>query len=167
MRYSVEKVTITLVCLCIALSSCGQAKRETASSSANSLAKDQIIQAIERERELDAQAKAMIESVRLKNLDLGACLDALTEQVNTLLRLIEEASKLKQPPNQKLKECVNLLPDYLRNRVFQIEEALSATSGVDLETKYLSWEQKLATLREDIRDRLVAYSPDLKESLPF
>lgn len=161
------KVTIALVCLCIALSSCGQAKRETASSSANTLAKDRIIQAIEKERELDAQAKAMIESVRLKNLDLGACLDALTEQVRTLLRLIEEVSELKQPPSRELKECVNLLPDYLRNRVFQIEEALSATSGVDLEAKYLSWEQKLAALRKNIGDKLVTYSPDLERNLPF
>lgn len=149
--------------------SCGKraAKPEKDDASyTNFTVREAITEALAKDRALDENAKNAIALVRANQSTLDKTFDDLVDQTHTLLSTISTVATTPQPNNTYLTQARDLIQEYLRNRVHQIEACLSAATVDDLETQYNRPGAELNTQRLQVRDLLLKYDPELQKFLP-
>ena len=135
------------------------------SSDKNYVAREAITGTLASETELDNSALDIIGRVKAGQYGLQEGLDDLVDQTMVLTSLIIDVAAPDKPPDMNLAEAQTLTEEYLRNRVHQLERALSAQSGEELEPLYMADKAELDVMRARIAELLVMYSPDLEKIL--
>ncbi|MBU4194454.1 MAG: hypothetical protein KKE79_02655 [Actinobacteria bacterium] len=134
-------------------------------SDKNYVAREAITGALESEKELDSSALDVIARVKAGQYDLREGLDDVVDQTRVLTSLIIDVAAPDKPPDTNLAEVQALTEEYLRNRVHQLERALSAQSGEELESLYMADKAELDGTRNQITRLLIIYSPDLEKTI--
>ncbi len=135
------------------------------SSDSNYVAREAITGALVSEKELDQSALDIIGRVKAGQYGLQDGLDDLVDQTMVLTSLIIDVAAPDKPPDMNLAEAQTLTEEYLRNRVHQLERALSAQSGEELEQLYMADKAELDGMRNRTRELLILYSPDLEKTV--
>lgn len=161
---------ITIIVLAAALAAvplaCGGGDGDDSDSSdKNYVAREAITGTLASEKELDRSALDIIGRVKAGQYELQDGLDDLVDQTMVLTSLIIDVAAPDEPPDMNLAEAQTLTEEYLRNRVHQLERALSAQSGEELEPLYMADKAELDGVRNRISELLIMYSPDLEKSI--
>ena len=135
------------------------------SSNSNFVAREAITGALASEKELDVSALDIIGRIKAAQYGLQEGLDDLVDQTMTLTSLIIDVAAPDKPPDMNLAEAQTLTEEYLRNRVHQLERAVSAQSGEELEPLYMADKADLDGVRNRIVELLIMYSPDLEKTV--
>ncbi|MBU4392374.1 MAG: hypothetical protein KJ907_05520 [Actinobacteria bacterium] len=135
------------------------------SSDRNYVAREAITGTLASEKELDMSALDIIGRVKAGQYGLQDGLDDLVDQSMVLTSLIIDVAAPDEPPDMNLAEAQTLTEEYLRNRVHQLERALSAQSGEELEPLYMADKAELDGMRNRIVELLIMYSPDLEKTI--
>lgn len=134
-------------------------------SDRNVVVREEIVHALATDTELQAATLDTIGKVKANQYDLQQALDGLVDQTKVLTSLIVDVAAPEEPPDADLAEAQDLTEEYLRNRVHQLELALSALSGEELEALYLTDKAGLDAARNRVHELLIRYSPELEKTL--
>jgi hypothetical protein len=150
--------------LCCA--SCGgKAPKSVDTSSANFEVREAITAALQDDRALDENAANIIQGVKIGQEPLETALDEFVDQTKSLLSVIAPVTAPSAPADARLAKARDLAAEYLRNRVHQIELALSAKTPAELESLYNQSKPELDAVRKQIVDLLLSYDPALEKFL--
>ena len=159
-------VICALVTLAVAVASCGGKQATTPSTDSNYGVRSAVTDALSRDAQLRAGEQAMIQSVKAGQTQMNPGLDSLVDNNKSLMALIKSVSAPSRPPSAYLARARDLMTEYLRNRVHQLEASLVATTPQDLETMYARGAHEADAERAQVTALLLKYDPGLKSVIP-
>lgn len=157
-------VALFLSALALAAVSCGGGEPSRDDRAGRDFeVREAITSALENDRAIDEAAATVIESAKAGAEPLGAALDRFVDQTKSLLAVIASVSAPAEPSDRRLAKARELTAEYLRNRVHQVELALSAASPAELEALYAQVKVDIAADRDEIVELLLSYDPQLEQ----
>lgn len=162
-------LTFTLVLvfvLCALLSSCtGEKTTLNRYEESNYAVENALLSALEEENRIQKEIEGMLSRASSGTIGLETLFDSLSGQSEKILSLIDSIYGAGGETDKNLSEAKEQVNEYLRERIHQIENCLSAASIADLQGEYLKNEALLESLKKKAVDKLVDYNPDLKKEL--
>jgi len=159
-------MTLSIFSLCLHLSSCAGRKGESVDSQIDNYAVESaLINALREEEKIHREIAQIVSAVSSGTIDFETSFDSLVERTDKILSLIDSISKAGMETDKKLGEARERVNVYLRERIHQIENCLSATSPADLQTKFLESDKDLESLKKKVVDKLMEYNPDIGKEL--
>ncbi|MBU1671653.1 MAG: hypothetical protein KKF41_00745 [Actinobacteria bacterium] len=156
-RSHAVRAILVLALLAALLSGCGRKEGGGDSSASDFACREALTAALDSEGALDARARALIADATAGRIGLQPCLDELVVQSRDLVGLISTVADAPEPSDPDLKKACAETEQFLRDRVFQVESALGATTPAELQSFYNSRTADLGARREQLHGLLRQY----------
>jgi len=156
-------VVAVATAVALACASCGGGGGGGDGSARDFEVREAVTDALANDRAIDTGAASVIEAAASGSIQLDAAIDTLVDQTKSLLAVIESVAAPGEPPDRELSRARELTGEYLRNRVHQVELALSAATPAELQALYAEPAGDLEAEREEIVKLLLAHDPGLEE----
>lgn len=166
LRPGTAAVFLLLLALALSPVACGGGKPGGDDGSGRDFeVREAVTGALENDRAIDENAAGAIQGAKAGTEPLEATLDQFVDQTKSLLSVIASVIAPAKPPDARLAKARDLTAEYLRNRVHQVELALSAKSPGELESLYAQGKAELDPARAEIVRLLLSYDPQLEQFL--
>lgn len=160
-------LTAALLVSTLSFSGCGGGGGKTPDlEGANFSVREALTEALQQDKAIDDNVLNEIQMVSSGQEPVETALDHFVDYNRSLLALIGLVAAPDKPPDTGLARAQELMQEYLRNRVHQVESCMAATNGAELESLYGQGKQQLQDARKTIRDLLVKYNPELDKTIP-
>jgi hypothetical protein len=157
-------VVLLAIALAPTVAACGKKSSGGADGSGRNFeVREAVSGALDSDAAIDESALGIIGRTKAGSEPLQQGLDELVDQTDSLIAVISSVTAPAKPPDARLASAQKLMSEYLRNRVHQIELAMSATSPAELESLYNQAKSELEAQRKQVVDLLLSYDPGLKK----
>ncbi|MFH1149369.1 MAG: hypothetical protein V1748_02730 [Actinomycetota bacterium] len=156
-RSHAVRAMLVLVLLAVLSSGCGGGQERRSSGTSDYACREALNQALASDGALDSRARTLMADVVAGRIGLQPCLDELVVQSRDLVGLISTVADAPEPSDPDLKKACAETEQFLRDRVFQVESALGATTPAELQPLYDSKAADLSSARDRVRNLIKQY----------
>ncbi|MDD5749010.1 MAG: hypothetical protein PHP64_08240 [Actinomycetota bacterium] len=150
----------------VLFSGCGESgPKQDESTGDNFYVRETVVEVLNESSRIEEEIRSKILLAKQGSMSLNDALDCFVDPNKELVSLIEDASAPPDPPDKKLKEARELVCEYLRNRVHQLEGCMNAKSADELESLYNEPVAELTGEFGEIRSILIEYDPEIEKML--